>query len=616
MRYEGRKWLATSVFCIAGVAISARASAMTNTVSSFNDAIADNGDCSLREALAALNNQMNVDQCLAGDGFNDTIILPYGYYGVTNQGSLEISRNVSIEGSGALMTVIDAGTNPVGFKIVNGAAGAPFVSMRAFSYQGSSTRALDVVNGYAVLDYMKILDTGNDTRSGTAVAVYEGGSLYVYNSLFRGCHGYSAGALVNLGYTEIYSSSIVDNVGEHGGGLHNAGSLAVYSSTIAKNAAAVEGGALLQSQGNASIQNSTIAFNISDQGPQSACGSGCGAVHVGAGSVSVSGSVIARNDTDSSLTAHVDCQGTVTSEGGNLLGATSGTGCSPGADDLPSQDPGLRWVFGGGVDPTGWPDDIGGMGLAYALEPWSPLVNALPRGSASCFFSDQRGLVRGKGDGSCDIGAVERSGVVFIQNTGGNEAEQNWDSYVRAYFDKLGFNIFDVDDDDNLEAIFSGSTAPLVYVSESVVASKIGSRLFNVPATVIIDEPSLFAPMGMTGGGNASGDLPAQNSVTLVSASLGLPMGIMGSYTAPSSYWFDMPSPVGYGVPTSSALQLMMADGSSTRSTLFVYTTSSYLVGNVPAPGNRVGFFGQPGMGLGDDGNLIKHVLLEAARYW
>jgi hypothetical protein len=39
-------------------------------------------------------------------------------------------------------------------------------------------------------------------------------------------------------------------------------------------------------------------------------------------------------------------------------------------------------------------------------------------------------------------------------------------------------------------------------------------------------------------------------------------------------------------------------------------------VGNVPAPGNRIGFISQPGLGLGNDGNLIEHVLLDAARYW
>ena len=91
------------------------ARAATITVNSFTDAVADDGFCTVREAIAAANNDVSIRQmpgeCVVGDGA-DIIDLPAGIYtlkAIDNEafgpsGLPSINSNITINGLGASLT--------------------------------------------------------------------------------------------------------------------------------------------------------------------------------------------------------------------------------------------------------------------------------------------------------------------------------------------------------------------------------------------------------------------------------------------------------------------------------------------------------------------------------
>ncbi len=114
-------------------------------VTSFNDD-GVNGTCSLREAITAANTDLAVDACPAGIGA-DVILLPPGTYTLTLAGSnedgnatgdLDITAALTLVGSGALATTVDATElGDRAFHVDPLATGA-FVSIQAVKVTGGS----------------------------------------------------------------------------------------------------------------------------------------------------------------------------------------------------------------------------------------------------------------------------------------------------------------------------------------------------------------------------------------------------------------------------------------------------------------------------------------------
>lgn len=100
----------------------------TITVTTTADENNLDGDCSLREAIRAANNDQVVDFCPAGNGA-DTIIVPAGTYpfdpalgtrgeNAAATGDLDIMEDVTISGAGRVQTIIDAGGNDRVFDVL------------------------------------------------------------------------------------------------------------------------------------------------------------------------------------------------------------------------------------------------------------------------------------------------------------------------------------------------------------------------------------------------------------------------------------------------------------------------------------------------------------------
>ena len=100
------------------VVVAPPAGATTITVTTTTDENNSDGDCSLREAIRAANNDQAVDACPAGNGA-DAIVVPAGDYvfnpalsltkeDLAAQGDLDIREDLTLTGAGRTQTTLDA----------------------------------------------------------------------------------------------------------------------------------------------------------------------------------------------------------------------------------------------------------------------------------------------------------------------------------------------------------------------------------------------------------------------------------------------------------------------------------------------------------------------------
>ncbi|NOK63753.1 MAG: hypothetical protein GFH27_549285n360 [Chloroflexi bacterium AL-W] len=89
--------------------------ATTINVTTTNDELNNDGDCSLREAMHAANLDKAVDGCLAGDG-SDIIDVPAGTYNLSDD-ALRATESVQIRGAAAEETIIKGNNNTPVFII-------------------------------------------------------------------------------------------------------------------------------------------------------------------------------------------------------------------------------------------------------------------------------------------------------------------------------------------------------------------------------------------------------------------------------------------------------------------------------------------------------------------
>jgi CSLREA domain-containing protein len=360
----------TGVALAASVALAAAANAhaATFTVTRLDDPVpgACDSDCSLREAVRAVD---------AGSG-GDTIALPAGRFRLSIAGAaedaaatgdLDLTKSVTIQGSGARQTLIDsAGIDRV-FDIASGVTALiADVTVTGGLVDGSG-------GGIASAGTLTLLSDTIADNEATTVGNNPGG-------------GVSSSGIVT-----VTQSTISGNRAYNGGGIDFAGSATVTDSTIASNRAGGlgsngDGGGISGSGGSSlTLTGSTVADNHAFNG----AGSGGG---IDAPAVTLRSSIVAGNRAHESngSASYVDnCAHTVTSNGHNL---SDGHDCGLTATgDRQDTDPRL-----GPLQDNGGPTDTEAL-LAGSL--------AIDAGD-SCGSVDQRGTTRPRG-GACDIGPYE-----------------------------------------------------------------------------------------------------------------------------------------------------------------------------------------------------------------
>ncbi len=180
------------------------AEAATITVTTTDDELNADGDCSLREAIQAANTDAAVDACAAGSGA-DTVFVPGGTYLLTGAsgedanatGDLDLSSDITLSGAGAGSTVVDGG----GVDRVVHVVAPVQVEIVALSLTGGA--APD--HGGAVR-----VDLGTVTLREIVVSGNSAGT--------------TAGGVFNVANTTIVDSTVDGNtVGQDAGGVYNLG---------------------------------------------------------------------------------------------------------------------------------------------------------------------------------------------------------------------------------------------------------------------------------------------------------------------------------------------------------------------------------------------------------
>jgi CSLREA domain-containing protein len=253
---------------LAGFGSIPQAHAATIEVTSFADNLADNGDCSLREAIQAANTDTAIDACPAGSGA-DTIRLSAGIYTLSiagagedqNQtGDLDILDDVTITGVDLYGTTIDASNIDRAFHIH---AGATVV------LQGMSiTHGASLTNGGAIYVDQANLSLNraivrHSTASGNGGGIFnDTGTVTINDSTINNNQSQYGGGIYNNSGTVTLNTCVVNNdettSAGNGGGIYNNATLIINNCWIHDNLANGNDGGGIYNQGTASITNSFI----------------------------------------------------------------------------------------------------------------------------------------------------------------------------------------------------------------------------------------------------------------------------------------------------------------------------------------------------------------------
>ncbi len=230
------------------------AHAQTITVTTTRDELNTDGDCSLREAIRAANQDAAVDVCPAGHGA-DMIILPAGTYAITIAGMAEdaaitgdfdITSNLTIMGAAVETTILDA---------------------------NQLDRVLDILKDASVQLTNLTIRNGRPPENADGGGISNAGTLKLRNSMVTnntvvgagcgsgGCSFARGAGIANLGVLTVVESILSNNTAPRdGGGITNYGTATFTNSTVSNNSAPGFGGGIYNS-GTVRLRASTVSSN-------------------------------------------------------------------------------------------------------------------------------------------------------------------------------------------------------------------------------------------------------------------------------------------------------------------------------------------------------------------
>ncbi len=452
-------------FCLAP---PARAST-TITVNSTSDVRADDGSCTLREAIIAANTDtpsgVAIGECPAGSGA-DTINLPAGTYTITIPGVYEdnsltgdfdITQTVTIVGAGRMCgsppnpqcTLIKGNSLDRVFDITNtiqvtisqmqiqggnasggwgggGIRNYGGLTLNGILFDGNSSSAGGLWNAYGASAALDSVTFVNNISSGNAGAIYNKGTLTLTTvALAYDTAAYSGGGLYNDldGIAKLTDVNIYYETAYRGGGIyHNAGStLLLERVTLYHNSALNGNGAGLyisNSGGAANLTNVTISSNsaltTTSQG---------GGIFADAWSVVVlTNTTIYNNAASTGGGIYHDSTGGVIWPKNTIVYSNTTGNCAGGpytslGYNLEGAD---TCSFSATGDMTNTNPSLGslasngGFVQTHALLVGSPAINKIPFGTNGCgttVTTDARAYAR---VAPCDIGAFEYVLRVFL----------------------------------------------------------------------------------------------------------------------------------------------------------------------------------------------------------
>ena len=234
-------------------------SAQSYTVTSLENAIADDGVLTFIEAFEAANRNQPVGDALAGSySEQDEILFAETLNGTVlcNGRELSIFGDLRIEGPGVDSLTFDAEGESRVFSTAPGTT----VDLSGMAITGgSASEGGGIYNAGTLAVADSTLLRNETTGSGGAIRSF--GDFTISNSsLVHNSADSQGGAIFNSGNATVSRSEISGNVADGGGGIANCGGLALVNSTLSGNQAASTGGAIHNS-GTHTITNSTLSGN-------------------------------------------------------------------------------------------------------------------------------------------------------------------------------------------------------------------------------------------------------------------------------------------------------------------------------------------------------------------
>jgi CSLREA domain-containing protein len=365
------------------------AMAATIVVDTLEDVVAEDGQCSLREAIMNANgaNQSGSSDCVAGDTQGNRIVFDPDLAGATIsiQGLIlpAVSRPLLI--SGPLEGQPDGLTldgNQIG-RVLGTSTGGHLV-LRDLTITGGFATGSSIGGGV-------VHDNATESGAGAGVSLSSGQLTILDSSIVNNTATSQAGGIRLSNVTgQIVGSTIAGNwSGSSGGGMYlHDSTLDIINSTFSDNGAAGNGGALQVSSSELTLIHASLVFNHSAQVVHGINLIGNEGIPTTA---ALHNSLILQSSTD----GWACYAGPYASLSGS--GSLSTHSACPGATVT------LEAVSIGPLD------DYGGLTRTHGLAPGSVAIGA----AGSCGFEfglldDQRGQPRPGGASSlCDVGAYE-----------------------------------------------------------------------------------------------------------------------------------------------------------------------------------------------------------------
>jgi CSLREA domain-containing protein len=402
--------------------------ATTIPVSTNADTVAEDGACSLREAITAANTDtasgLAAGECPAGSG-SDIVTIPAMVVLLTRV--LQVTSPMEVVGSGVAGTVVDGQRRGRVFEI----AGGP-VTLRGLTVSGGAGPGGGGI--YVRAATVEIRDARITGNLGGGLFVAPDATATVRRSTIDGnqaLDGAGGGAL-NQGTLRVYDSLVGGdlpangrgNDAGNGGGIFNSSgsSLLLVNTTVSGNTAqSLAGTGGIHNNGFAYLSNVTITLNTG-RGRAANGETGGGGLQSQFFAITViENSIVAGNN---GTNGPNDCVGLLSTDSAyDLIGDPTGCGLPP-IEQQPQPatfilgKPALlgELAFNGGPTRTHLP--AAGSPAVDAGAPYPPGGPA----EDSCQALDQRGVPRLY----CDIGAVEREVAVpdtFAVNVGDDAAD-------------------------------------------------------------------------------------------------------------------------------------------------------------------------------------------------
>jgi multiple sugar transport system substrate-binding protein len=137
----------------------------------------------------------------------------------------------------------------------------------------------------------------------------------------------------------------------------------------------------------------------------------------------------------------------------------------------------------------------------------------------------------------------------------------------------------------------NGKALVVISATASNTPTGVGTKFKDVTIPVLVMEPNLYGPMGLTGSTAADFGTSGSQAAPLTQITISMPghalaAGLTGNVTIYNPGWRIV-----WGTPGPGAVNIANVTGMAARVSIFAYPSGAMMAGNETAPGKRLGFF-------------------------